>query len=66
MIQLLEWIRMTLNLRTSKQIQTNNGFDMLHKQGPGVKVFKERPGSIRKIVIKWNEQMNYIQFWTWS
>lgn len=39
---------------------------MLHKQGPGVKVFKERPGSIRKIVIKWNEQMNYIQFWTWS
>jgi hypothetical protein len=39
---------------------------MLHKQGPGVKVFKERPGSIRKIVIKWNEQMNYIQCWTWS
>lgn len=39
---------------------------MLHKQGPGVKAFKERPGSNRKIVIKWNEQMNYIQCWTWS
>jgi hypothetical protein len=47
MIRLLEWprIRTTFNLRTFKQIQTTKGFDMLHKQGSGVKAFKEEPES---------------------